>query len=165
MYFFLTDTLGWRLVVTDAAAGSRYYEMDKTEDGGASWNRINTDPFGGNIGVTEGLVFFDEQYGFAGLTGASQSYSRLYVTRDGGVTFSEIQMPTDTVTELPELAAELGFAAKDYAYLCMPKLDGSQLSVVALTGAGETEGILYQSEDQGENWVYAGIVQRTIEDK
>ena len=165
MYFFLTDTLGWRLVVTDAAAGSRYYEMDKTEDGGASWNRINTDPFGGNIGVTEGLVFFDEQYGFAGLTGASQSYSRLYVTRDGGVTFSEIQMPTDTVTELPELAAELGFAAKDYAYLCMPKLDGIQLSVVALTGAGETEGILYQSEDQGENWVYAGIVQRTIEDK
>lgn len=165
MYFFLSDTLGWRLVVTDAAAGSRYYEMDKTEDGGVTWNRINTDPFGGNIGVTEGLLFFDEQYGFAGLTGASQSYSRLYVTKDGGVTFTEMQMPADTVTELPELAAELGFAAKDYAYLCMPESDGNQLYVLALTGAGETEGILYQSEDQGENWVYAGIMQRSIEDK
>ena len=80
------------------------------------------------------------------------------------MTFSEIQMPTDTVTGLPELAAELGFAAKDYAYLCMPKLDGSQLSVVALTGAGETEGILYQSEDQGETWVYAGTGQRIVEE-
>ena len=160
MYFFLTESAGWRLVVTDAAAGSRYYEMDKTEDGGTTWNRINTDPFGGNIGVTEGLLFFDEQYGFAGLTGASQSYSRLYVTRDGGVTFTEIQMPVDTVTELPPLAAELDFTAADYAYLCMPEMDGEQLSVLALTGADETEGILYQSEDQGETWVYAGTEQK-----
>ena len=157
MYFFLTDTLGWRLVITDAAAGSRYYEMDKTEDGGSSWNRINTDPFGGNIGVTEGMIFFDEKYGFAGLTGASQSYSRLYVTRDGGESFTEIQMPADTVTKLPKLAAELGFTAEDYAYLCMPKQDGEYLSVLALTGEGETEGILYQSKDQGETWVYAGV--------
>ena len=157
MYFFLTENLGWRLVVTDAAAGSRYYEMDKTEDGGTTWNRINTDPFSGSIGVTEGLVFFDEQFGIAGLTGASQSYSRLYVTRDGGMTFTEIQMPTDTVTELPELAEELDFTAADYDYLCMPELDGEQLSVLALTEASETEGILYQSEDQGEIWVYVGI--------
>ena len=157
MYFFLTENLGWRLVVTDAAAGSRYYEMDKTEDGGTTWNRINTDPFSGSIGVTEGLVFFDEQFGIVGLTGASQSYSRLYVTMDGGMTFTEIQMPTDTVTELPELAEELDFTAADYDYLCMPELDGEQLSVLALTEASETEGILYQSEDQGEIWVYVGI--------
>lgn len=165
MYFFLTEAVGWRLVVTDAAAGSRYYEMEKTEDGGSTWNRIHTDPFGGNIGVTEGLVFYDENFGFAGLSGASQSYSRLYVTKDGGSTFTEMQMPVDTVTELPPLAAELDFTAADYAYLCMPEMDGDQLSVLALTGAGETEGILYQSQDQGETWVYAGTGQKTSTDK
>ena len=164
MYFFLTEAVGWRLVVTDAAAGSRYYEMDKTEDGGSTWNRINPDPFGGNIGVTEGLVFYDENFGFAGLSGASQSYSRLYVTRDGGATFTEMQMPVDTVTELPPLAAELAFTAADYAYLCMPEMEGELLTVLALTGAGETEGILYQSQDQGETWVYAGTGQRESQD-
>lgn len=138
--------------------------MEKTEDGGSTWNRINTDPFGGNIGVTEGLVFYDENFGFAGLSGASQSYSRLYVTRDGGVTFTEMQMPVDTVTELPPLAAELAFTAADYAYLCMPEMEGELLTVLALTGAGETEGILYQSQDQGETWVYAGTGQRESQD-
>ena len=34
MYFFLDDQNGWRLVVTDAAAGSRFYIMKKTVDGG-----------------------------------------------------------------------------------------------------------------------------------
>lgn len=36
MYFFLDEKLGWRLVVADAAAGSRFYKMEKTEDGGTS---------------------------------------------------------------------------------------------------------------------------------
>lgn len=157
MYFFLTEDTGWRLVVADAAAGSRFYEMEKTEDGGASWTVCNGDPFGGNIGVTEGLVFFDENFGFAGLSGASQSYSRLYVTRDGGTTFTEMQMPVDTVTDLPEIAGELGFTAADYGYLCMPEKDRDVLTVLALTGAGETEGIVYQSGDDGETWTYVGI--------
>lgn len=68
-------------------AGSRFYELERSEDGGTTWERINQDPFSGSIGVAEGLLFFDEQFGFAGLTGASQSYSQMYVTRDGGETF------------------------------------------------------------------------------
>ena len=92
MYFFLNDDLGWRLVVADAAAGSRFYQMEKTENGGTSWEMANKDPFGGQIGVTEGLIFFDENFGFAGLTGASQSSSSLYMTRDGGETFTQVQL-------------------------------------------------------------------------
>ena len=82
MYFFLNDTVGWRLVVTDAALGSRTYALEGSKDGGASWTTVNADPFGGQLGVTEGLIFYDEEFGVAGLTGASQSYSRLYVTTD-----------------------------------------------------------------------------------
>lgn len=85
MYFFLNEQTGWRLVVADAAAGSRFYVLEKSVDAGETWERINGDPFGGQIGVTEGLLFFDEQFGVIGLTGASQSASTIYVTGDGGV--------------------------------------------------------------------------------
>ena len=157
MYFFLDEKLGWRLVVADAAAGSRFYKMEKTEDGGTSWEMCNEDPFGGEIGVTEGLVFFDENFGFAGLTGASQSYSRLYMTRDGGATFTQVQLPMDSVTELPESGREAGFTINDYDYLSMPEEQDGSLTILAVTGAGEQEGILFQSTDQGETWSYGGV--------
>ena len=89
MYFFLDENNGWRLVITDAAAGSRFYVMEKTMDGGSTWECINDDPFSGQLGVAEGLIFYDENFGVAGITGASQSYSRLYVTRDGGRTLKK----------------------------------------------------------------------------
>lgn len=157
MYFFLDDNTGWRLVVTDAAAGSRFYGMQKTENGGTTWTMINEDPFGGNIGVTEGLQFYDETFGFAALTGASWSYSRLFLTRDGGVTFTQLELPMDTVTELPELAAECGFTAEDYDYINMPEKEDDCLTLRVSTDAGEAEGIFFRSEDEGESWVYAGI--------
>lgn len=157
MYFFINETKGWRLVVTDAAAGSRFYEMERTKDGGTTWEKVNADPFQGELGVTEGLVFFDEKLGFAGLTGASQSASELYVTRDGGVTFEQLHLPLKTVKELPELAAECGFTVKDYDYMEMPEKEGNTLTIKVITEASETEGILFQSQDDGETWTYAGI--------
>ena len=53
MYFFYSDHLGWRLSVADAAAGSRFYQLEKTEDGGVTWETENQDPFGGQIGVAK----------------------------------------------------------------------------------------------------------------
>lgn len=158
MYFFLDDGIGWRLVVTDAAAGSRFYEMEKTENGGSEWERINADPFAGETGVVEGLVFFDENFGFAGLTGASQSNSQLYVTRDGGVTFEKLQLPMDVVTELPELAEECGFTIEDYDYLNMPE-KSSALTITVTSDAAEKDGIIFQSMDDGVTWEYKGITQ------
>ena len=54
MYFFLDEQNGWRLVVVDAAAGSRFYVMERTADGGDTWERINEDPFDNQAGVAEG---------------------------------------------------------------------------------------------------------------
>lgn len=159
MYFFLDEEIGWRLVVTDAVAGSRYYEMEKTEDSGITWEHININPFEGVIGVTEGLVFFDENFGFAGLTGASQSYSQMYVTRNGGVTFEKIQLPMDMIEELPELASESGFTIEDYDYLNMPEMSDSVLTIMITTDVTESEGIIFQSKDDGVTWEYGGITQ------
>lgn len=160
MYFLLDDHNGWRLVVTDAAAGSRFYVMEKTVDGGTTWECINEDPFRGQLGVAEGLVFFNENFGFVGLTGASQSHSTLYITRDGGMSFEKIELPMNTVTELPELAKECGFTVEDYDYLNMPEKDDATLMITVTTDAAENNGIVFQSIDDGVTWEYNGITQK-----
>lgn len=80
---FLDDNTGYRLLVADAAAGSRFYELEMTKDGGQSWNQQNAGPFDGNIGVAEGIEFYNENLGVIGLAGASGDYSTLYLTQDG----------------------------------------------------------------------------------
>ena len=102
--------------------------------------------------MTEGLVFFDENFGFAGLTGASQSYSSLYMTRDGGETFTQVQLPMDSVSQIPESGKEYGLTVDDYDYICMPDEQDGTLTVLVTTGAGEQDGILFQSSDRGETW-------------
>lgn len=46
----------------------------------------------------------------------------LYVTKDGGETFERLELPLDTVTELPSEAEELGFTIEDYDYHTMPQI-------------------------------------------
>lgn len=159
MYYFLDEKTGWRLKVVNAALGSRYYEMEKSWDGGHTWETVNQSPFGSNGGVAEGLVFVDEQAGFAGLTGASQSYSQIYVTKDGGNTWAPVDFPMENVAELPGIAKDLGFSIADYDYFCMPELEDGVLKVLAITEAGGQEGICFLSEDNGESWSYAGVVE------
>lgn len=160
MYFFLNDQKGWRLVVAGAAAGSRFYQLEQTEDGGSTWNCVNADPFGGQIGAAEGLQFFDENFGAAGLTGASRSHSSIYLTRDGGVSFEMTELPFDQVTELPETAEAYGLTMEDYDYLSMPKQEGEKLLITVTSEEGETDGFIFQSEDQGVTWEYTGIFRK-----
>lgn len=155
--FSLDNYLGWRLVVADAAAGTRFYVMEKTIDGGSVWECINDDPFGGDAGSAEGLIFYDENFGIAGLAGASQSDSELYITRDGGISFEKIELPMNTVTELPESAKNYGFSVEDYDYLNMPEKDDMSLTVMVTTDAVEHEGILFRSLDNGISWEYQRV--------
>jgi hypothetical protein len=142
MYFYLNKKIGWRLVVADAALGSRFYVMDKTDDGGITWNRINDDPFSQNCGVTEGLRFFDENFGFAGLTYAARDHSSIFITRDGGLTFEKMHLPIDN---------------EEYDYFFMPEKENGVLTIKAATEEYDSEGIVFKSEDNGKSWEYAGV--------
>ena len=82
--------IGYRLIVTDSAAGSKYYELEKTVDGGTNWTLVKEDPFDGNLGLAEGIVFFTQDNGYIGITNVSGTDSQTYVTYDGGVTFSKV---------------------------------------------------------------------------
>lgn len=154
MYFLLDNRSGWRLVEKDAAAGSRFYGLEKTADGGKTWQSINETPFGEQFGVAEGLLFFDESFGVAGLTGASQSESELYITRDGGISFKQIELPMDTVTELQE-------SAKEYDYMHMPEEENNILTITVTKDGAETEGIVFQSTDKGVTWTYKEMTEKS----
>ena len=41
MYYFINDITGYRLNVVDAACGSRFYNFEKTKDGGTTWTEVN----------------------------------------------------------------------------------------------------------------------------
>ena len=155
--FFLNEQKGWKLSVVDAALGTRYYKLETTSDGGYNWTTVNEDPFDGNGGAGEGIQFFDEQFGFIGLSGASQTHSSIYVTKDGGKTLKEIELPMDTVTEYPPHMQEYGLTLEDYQYLEMPQQDGENYTIHVMTQSGETEGLVFTSEDQGENWSFTGV--------
>ena len=156
MYYFINDITGYRLNVVDAACGSRFYNFEKTKDGGTTWTEVNGDPFDQNMGVAEGLLFFTNDFGFAGLTYASEDFSMLYVTKDGGETFERLELPLDTVTELPSESAELGFTIEDYDYHTMPQIVDGKMEIYLQTDAMEQQGIIFQSEDNGVTWEYAG---------
>lgn len=157
VYFFLDSNTGYRLLVADAAAGSRFYELEMTKDGGQSWNQKNANPFNGNIGVAEGIEFYNENLGVIGLAGASGDYSTLYLTQDGGKTFSVIELSMDEVTELPDTAAEYGFSIADYDYCKMPQQEDGKLTIKVISAVGENDGILFESTDNGNTWNYSGI--------
>ncbi|MGY3750749.1 WD40/YVTN/BNR-like repeat-containing protein [Vagococcus acidifermentans] len=152
--FFLedNDNFGWQLEVVNAALGTRYYQLNSTNDGGATWALKNEDPFSGEGGVAHGVEFFDETYGYIGISGASGSRSKIFVTKDGGATFSEVLLPMETVETLPKEAEEYGLSLEDYQYLSMPYYQDQILTIKVTPSSEDDKGILFETHDKGESW-------------
>ena len=84
-------------------------------------------------------------------------YPDIYVTKDAGKTLKEIELPMDTVTGYPPHMQEYGLTLADYQYLEMPQQDGENYTIHVMTQSGETEGLVFTAEDQGENWSFTGV--------
>ncbi|MFL2079085.1 WD40/YVTN/BNR-like repeat-containing protein [Marinilactibacillus psychrotolerans] len=155
--YFLTEEIGFQLPITDASAGSRYYALEKTIDSGTSWERINQEPFYPSSGVSSGIIFFDEQLGFIGLSKNGGSEGLIYRTEDGGVTFEKIEIPKVEVTVNEDLIYN-PFDLPD-----MPYLENETLHMTVGQGIdGDYNGgvkALYVSEDLGRTWTYVEEVK------
>ena len=151
VYYLINESKGWRLVVIDAAAGSRWYVIESTSDGGKNWNRIEPDPFNGELsGVADSIQFLDEQIGFVLMSGASESHSRLYRTTDGGNSFSMVELPIELIdVEIPDLA--------EHDYITMPYVENSVLKVSLRLEKYDCGSIYFESKDNGETWYYTGV--------
>lgn len=151
VYYLINESKGWRLVVIDAAAGSRWYVIESTSDGGKNWNRIEPDPFNGELsGVADSIQFLDEQIGFVLMSGASESHSRLYRTTDGGNSFSMVELPIELIdVEIPDLA--------EHDYITMPYVENSVLKVSLRLEKYDCGSIYFESRDNGKTWYYTGV--------
>lgn len=49
---------------------------------------------------------------------------------------------------------------EDYDYLSMPKQEGEKLLIRVTSEEAETDGFMFQSEDQGVTWEYQGVFQK-----
>ena len=153
---FLADgKIGYRMVVLDAACGSRMYGLLKSTDGGASWQMASGDPFAGQMGMGVDFTFLDEKFGFATLmhNGGEEAY--LYVTEDGGLSYQSVAMQGITVT------FDDGYTYPIYDYPHMPYEENGKLYVLCgqvmdsyYDSGDEVEMALYESTDGGHTFVF-----------
>ena len=150
--FYLSDQIGYQLVVRDAALGKRFYGLNKTLDSGSTWEMHNADPFNGDSGAATGINFINENIGFIGMSHSGGTHADLYRTNDGGLSFEEIVLPE---VQLP-LNDEEDY--NPFVFSEMPYLENDKLVLYVNQGpyGDYNNGIraLFYSYDNGERWEY-----------
>lgn len=154
----------YRMVVEDAALGSRFYGLLKSVDGGESWQMSNPDPFDQQLGQGIDFTFLDEKVGFATLMHNGGDRADLYVTRDAGESYRLAVMEGYTVS------LDTGFTYNPYDYPQMPYgekdpyEEGDAIYVLCGQGAdgdyngGDAAGLaLYRSMDGGYTFTFEEI--------
>lgn len=158
---------------------SRIYE---TNDGGENWVMIGSGPA---LNVLKGVTYIDNQIGFFCYNYVDGMDSNLYMTKDGGKTFSKVALEpqeldstaanaqtaaadgtqqTETKTEQETSAGKLTWSDV-YKEALVPIVDESGNLTVYLTqgsngvyNSGKTAA-KYQSSDRGETWKYIGQLE------
>jgi len=121
---FLDDNIGRALADRGAAAGSEAVELYQTSDGGLTWTSVFHDdpnqldssdslPFSG---IKNGMTFLDTDTGWVTGTRPIDGDLYLFVTRDGGVSWAQQEIPLPAGYEAyqykpqaPVLFGQVGF--------------------------------------------------------
>lgn len=157
---------------------SRIYE---TTDGGQTWINVGS---GSALNVLKGVIYLDSDIGFFCYDYVEGMDSNLYMTRDGGQTFSKVTLEAQ---ELDSTAANAQATAADntqnadgktdkteetkltwsdvYKEAIVPVYDEDEILTVYLTQGsngvynnGKTVA-KYQSVDKGTTWKYIGQLE------
>jgi hypothetical protein len=138
----------FRLNVVDAALGSRFYNLEYSDDEGKTWTIVNEDPFLGRGGVAAGITFIDEKLGFFCMSHNGGDEAELFRTDDGGSTTEVVELPHSVIEKEPNQDEPFDFPQMPY------KEDGI-LKMVVGQGADGGQEVLYQSADEGISWEFA----------
>lgn len=151
-------SIRYRMVVRDAALGSRLYSLLISTDSGKTWQMASSDPFDTQLGMGIDFTFLNEEFGFATLMHNGGDEADLYVTEDGGKTYQLAVLESYTVT------LENGFTYSPYDYPQMPYEKDGMIYVLCGQGAdgdyngGDAAGFaLYQSTDNGHTFTFVEI--------
>lgn len=139
---FVSSNIGFMLKFEDVAMGTAFGKISKTVDGGKNWTDIY---FG--IGNEEKIFkrfsqikFVDENIGFLTMPSAGGENSELYITKDGGNSFSKLEIIESDI----------------YDYYNLPIFEEGVLSIKITQGSdGDYNGgdyKIYYSKDYGNKW-------------
>lgn len=146
--------VSYNLHVVDAAGPARYYELLVSYDGGATNRVLNSDPFSGKGGSGNGVYFLNDQVGFVSLLDSNGEAGTLYCTRNGGATFSPVDLSNIIV-------AQMIITGENYEPFDAPEVpymeDGVLKLVVDQGCDGDYNGgssAILESYDEGQTWNY-----------
>lgn len=151
-------SIRYRMVVVDAALGSRLYGLIKSQDDGRTWQEVSLDPFDSQLGMAVDFTFLDEQTGFATLAHNGGDNADLYITEDGGNHYESVAIEEKLFT-LPD-----GTMYAPYDYPQMPyESDGIFVLLCGQGSDGDYNGgdqgamAQYQSTDGGHTFTFQNL--------
>lgn len=151
-------SIRYRMVVVDAALGSRLYGLIKSQDDGRTWEEVSLNPFDYQLGMAVDFTFLDEQTGFAALAHNGGDNADLYITEDGGNHYEPVIIE-EKLFALPD-----GTMFAPYDYPQMPyESDGVLIMLCGQGSDGDYNGgdqeamAQYQSTDGGHMFTFQGL--------
>lgn len=148
----------YRMVVVDAALGSRLYGLIKSQDDGRTWEEVSLDPFNSQLGMAVDFTFLDDKIGFATLAHNGGDNADLYITEDGGNHFEPVAIE-EKLFALPD-----GTEYTPYDYPQMPYESNGVLVMLCGQGSdgdyngGDQEAMAqYQSTDGGHTFTFQNL--------
>lgn len=150
---FSTAKDGYAAIGTDWTMGTgetkaAYY----THDGGVTWEMKEL-PYTGTSMTLTGMEFYNASVGALSLMSISDDVPTIYMTKDGGDTFTEIELPYDTMYKngLDHLARVESLTFVDGTYYLKLCQDG-EYNRKAIFWAKSTEGV----------WNFDSIIEETV---
>jgi photosystem II stability/assembly factor-like uncharacterized protein len=155
---FLDASNGFALVALGAGAGSEAVALFKTNDGGLNWARVfvndpndaaanNSLPLGGQ---KSGFTFRDASNGWVGGSTPVDGYIYLYRTRDGGSTWSEINLALPAGYE----SAQTGNDGPRF----FSATQGILVVTFVMPSAAGLQAVVYRTSDGGETWTPGQVI-------
>ncbi|MED4353878.1 hypothetical protein P9265_16295 [Schinkia azotoformans] len=139
---FTTKNDGWMVICSFVGMGQELHYLYTTSDGGKSWMFVD-----GNINdvynrMLSSAGFINDKIGFVGFRYESDSQAMIYMTQDGGLTWSKVNIG------LPE-------EYQKYKQTPLsPAFDGENivLPILLTNEKGEVKTVYMTSSDDGRSW-------------
>lgn len=148
------------------------YRIYKTDNGGETWSVVGSGP--ANY-LLKGIIYVDENVGFFCFNYTDGMDGNLYITKDGGKTFSKVLLPeqeldstakSETGASSIQQTDELKWSDV-YKEVLVPVVDDKGVITIYLTQGSDgtyndgKTAAKYQSTDKGETWIYISQLEIT----
>lgn len=157
---FISTAIGWKSVYRYKGMFSEDTELFKTTDGGSTWIKIADSSQESSTlpgGVKSGLTFVNDQKGWFTANAPWEGRVGLFITTDGGVTWSEerLEVPSILKTSQIDVYPPLFFTEKLGILPARPEDKAHSLLYITSDGGSTWQPFLDHKQDQyeGITWV------------